>query len=134
MVFWLYQMSMRGFSPEAYREEIWEGKTTAWPAGRIMTDERPRQGDRILLWFTKTGNKEPGTYGWGVITKYRARSNVIEFRPAYPSDYLKMYPLYNDEVDRLVNEIRGPVPEATMWQVDESHARALREKIREWIK
>jgi len=120
-------------SPEEYREEVWEGKTIRWGAWQIRTGERPAKGDGIFLWFAKTGNKEPGIYGWGVIMKYEPRSNHITFRPAHPSDYLKMYPLYNRQLERIVSEVRGKMKAATMWRMEERHALALREMIRERI-
>jgi len=136
MVTWLYQMAMGRFSPEIYRESVWEGETAfGWPTFKIQSQkgERPSIGDRVVFWFVK-GSKEPGVYGWGVILKYKPRSQCIDFRPVHPSDYLMMHPLYNEEVERLIDEIRGPFAQATMWPIEEQHAKLIREKIREWIR
>ena len=133
MVFWLYQMAVMWFKPEAYRKMVWEGKRTTWTAGKIATKKRPAPGDRMVLWFAKAGNEEPGIYGWGVILKYNAHSNKVDFRPAPPSDFLKMYPLCDDEVERTIGKIRK-VPRGTMWLVEEEYAKVLRKKIHNWAK
>jgi len=134
MTCWLYQMRNDYYSHGRYRTEVWEGHpVTNWGIGeskRKPTEILP--GDMVILFFAKAGAQEPGIYGWGIITLFD--KEVIDFRPAPPSDYLKMNPLWDDEVSDIVDEIRGGMPQGTMWEVDDEPLERLRQKIAERVK
>ena len=129
MTCWLYQMNAKLYSHERYRTEVWEGNpVTNWGIGQ--SKRKPKEvlpGDIIILFFAKTGAIDPGIYGWGIITLFD--KEVIDFRPAAPSDYLKMNPLWDDEISDIINQIRGGMPEGTMWKVDYGILGQLRQKI-----
>jgi hypothetical protein len=127
-------MSAENYSPEEYRETIWEREVTRWLAGNVRTNSgiKISPGDTLIFVFVKTGTQEPGIYGWGVVIKYKA-GNVF-FRPCYPSDYLKMNPIWDDDISNLIDAIRGPVKKGTMWEVSGDHAVKLKEKVRDWMK
>jgi hypothetical protein len=122
------------YSHERYRAEVWEGyPVTNWGIGeskRKPTEVQP--GDMVILFFAKAGAREPGIYGWGIITLFD--KEVINFRPAWPSDYLKMSPLWDDEISDIVDEIRGGMPQGTMWKVKEESLGKIRQKIAEHIR
>lgn len=58
---------------------------------------------------------------------------VINFRPASPSDYLKMNPIWDAEISDIVDKIRGGMPQGTMYEVDEAVLGQLRKKIAEHV-
>jgi len=117
------------YSHGRYRTEVWEGHTvTNWYIGE--SKRKPKEvlaGDMVILFFAKSGAHEPGIYGWGIITLFD--KEVIDFRPALPSDYLKMNPLWDDEISDIVDGIRGGMPQGTMWEVGDEALEQLRQKI-----
>jgi hypothetical protein len=129
MACWLYQMANDKFSHGRYRTEVWEGNTvTNWWIGE--SKRKPTDitiGDIVILFYSKTSAEDPGIYGWGVITMFDGE--VINFRPASPSDYLKMNPLWNDGINKLIDKIRGGMPQMTMWKVEDDILRKLRNMI-----
>ena len=126
-------MNAKLYSHERYSTEVWEGNTvTNWGIGE--SKRKPKEvlpGDIVILFFAKTGAIDPGIYGWGIITLFD--KEVIDFRPAAPSDYLKMNPLWEDEISDIINQIRGRMPEGTMWKVDYGILGQLRHKIAEHV-
>jgi hypothetical protein len=136
MAVWLHQMSGESYAPEEYRETIWEGEVTRWRAGSVRTNSgiKISPGDTLIFVFVKTGTHEPGIYGWAVVSKYKEASGNVFFRPCYPSDYLKMNPIWDDKLSNLLDVIRGPVKVGTMWEVSSDHADEIKKKIHDWIK
>ena len=135
---WLYQMSVKYWRPEEYRTEVWEGQSITWESSKIT----PRglgeieSGDGIVLFFAPTANVDPGIYGWGIIHRYKRARNQIEFQVTYPSDYLKMDPIWNDEdgefdVIDLMRRIRGKATQGTMWGILPEELAEIRKMIRE---
>ena len=133
MAHWLYQMSTDYYSHKRYRTEVWEGTiVTNWTIGeskRRPTDVQP--GEIVILFFARTGAQDPGIYGWGTITFFDGE--VLNFRPASPSDYLKMNPMWDKEVSDIVDEIRGGMPQGTMYDMTDGQLRELRQKIAEHV-
>jgi len=127
---WLYQMSASEWPPERYREEVWEGQPTRWPAGRIAGDDDPAEGDMFFAWYAKTRCDDPGLYGWGVVVRGMNEFGELHWMPVFPSDYLKMHPLFDEELDSLVAGIRGPVAQGTMWAIHTPQVRELRARVR----
>jgi hypothetical protein len=129
MACWLYQMRADQYSHERYRTEVWEGNTvTNWSIGESKRKPKEVQpGDTVILFFAKTGADEPGIYGWGIITLFD--KEVIDFRPAPPSDYLKMNPLPEQEIIKIIDKIRGGMPEGTMFPVGAEELKHIRQKI-----
>lgn len=130
---WLYQMSAADWAPERYREEVWEGHVTRWPARKVSGDEEPVEGDLFLAWYAKTGCDDPGLYGWGIIARGVNEYGYLSWQPVFPSDYLKMHPLFDEEVDRVISAIRGPVPQGTMWPIAKPHLAELRAGVRKHL-
>lgn len=133
MACWLYQMRADWYSPERYRTEVWEGNpVTNWDIGKSKRKPKEVQsGDTVILFFVRTGADEPGIYGWGIITLFD--KEVIDFRPASPSDYLKMNPVPEKEVIKIIDKIRGRMPEGTMFPVDAEALKQLKQKITEHV-
>lgn len=133
MAHWLYQMNAKSYSHERYRTEVWEGNlVTNWSIGE--SKRRPKEvlpGDIVILFFVRAGASEPGIYGWGIITLFD--KEVINFRPASPSDYLKMNPLPESDIIQVIDKIRGGMPQSTMFPVADDQLKDLREKIAEHV-
>lgn len=113
---------------ENYRAEIWEGTPVFWPVQKIAQSGRPTAGDRIFCWYAKTVSKSPGICGWGVVLSYEDALHRIGWRPVFPSDVLKMFPVFDKEVSALVKSIRG-FPRGTLWPVTDEDARSLTNTI-----
>ncbi len=126
MACWLYQMNAETWSPERYRAEVWEGNTTTnWSVGKLIpAGGKPQPGEIIVLFYAKSYTNDPGIYGWGVISWCDGKE--IHFRPTSPSDYLKMKPAWNDEIDTLINGIRGGMKMGTMWEIHNYHELRLK--------
>lgn len=133
MACWLYQMDAKVWSPERYRAEVWEGGTTTnWKVGKIKpTGAKPQPGDTIILYYVKAHTTDPGIYGWGVVEW--CDGNDIHFRPASPSDFQKMKPVWNDEISDIVDRIRGGMKMGTMWEIDFNTLVELRRKISQLV-
>ena len=78
----------------------------------------------MVLFYT---GGDPGIYGWAVILRYEDKE--VYFRPTPPSDYLKMKPLWNNEVKNIIDQIRGTVKQGTMWEINITLMKKLREKM-----
>ena len=129
MAFWLYQMSAKEWSPERYRAEVWEDNDTTWETHKITPPGNPPEyGDIVVLFYAKAGATDPGIYGWAVVLW--CDGEEMRFRPALPSDYLKMNPLWNDEVSKIADNIRRGMPRGTMWIIPSDLMDRLREMIR----
>jgi len=133
MACWLYQMRADQYSHERYRTEVWEGNlVTNWSIGESKRKPKEVQfGDTVILFFARTGADEPGIYGWGVITLFD--KEVIDFRPTPPSDYLKMNPVPEKEITKIIDKIRAGMPEGTIFPVDKEELKHLRQIIAEHV-
>jgi hypothetical protein len=135
MTTWLYQMSEKYWSPERYRFEIWEGEKWAWPVGKKALGENvPQAGDTVAFFFAHYGGSDPGFYGWAVVLDWYANSDTpLMFRPAAPSDHLKMHPWWNDEASQLADAIRGKMKQRTLWVVSDDLVDRLRQGVTAWM-
>ena len=131
---WLYQMrSTKEWRPEDYRIEAWEGQRIIWPTGSVL----PRglgeivPGDTLVLFFSKSGNPYPGIYGWGVICRCDQRRKTIEFQLAPPSDYLKIDPVWDQDIHRLLDRVRENSSRKTILGISWDEFEQIRYKIRE---
>ena len=107
---WLYQMSApQGWHPRDYRLDVWEDRPNRWRVGKIVSRglKEITPGDAIVLFFAKAGNDYPGIYGWGVISRYDKQRKEIVFQVTPPSDYLKTDPIWDKDVEKLMDKIRG---------------------------
>ena len=82
----------------------------------------------------KSGTQEPGIFGWGIILGFQEDRGYIVFRPVYPSDFLKIYPIWDPDISALLDSIRGPVKVGTIWEVSNADAEKIKQKVREWVK
>ena len=91
----LYQMTADNYSPEEFRSEIWEGGLIKWPSGKISSKagQEIAPVDIVILVYVRSGAQEPGIFGWGIILGFQKDKGHIVFRPVYPSDFLKIYPI-----------------------------------------
>lgn len=130
---WLYQMTIPKWYPEDYRLEVWEGRPIIWEVGDISPRGQGEisPGDNIILFFSINGNDYPGIYGWGVIYGLNKGKFTVTFQVTPPSDYLKTDPIWDNEIEKLINKIRGKMRQKTMWGISRAEFLLIREKIRE---
>lgn len=136
MSMWLYQLSEKLWEPQRYRAEIWEAERWSWEVGRqVGAAEPPRQGDTVVFFYAPAGGRDPGFYGWAVITEWLTSDEGcrIYFRPVAPSDHLKMHPWWDKEAEGLANQIRGTVKMGTLWRISENLSASLRRGITRWV-
>lgn len=133
---WLYQMTTKDsddlvWSPEDYRMEVWEGKENKWSIRKINErgQDPIKKGDIVIFFFAKN-TKDCGIYGWAIITKIDNKKGQISFIPTFPSDYLKTTPLWNENIENLMNQIRVPIPQGTMWSITPDELEIIRVSIR----
>ncbi len=132
MAYWLYQMSADNWEQERYRAEVWEGQETTWNVNKVTpVGHSPKAGETVVLYYAPTGAKDPGILGWAVILW--SNEDEIRFRPASPSDYLKMNPLWNDEIINIITDICGKMRRGTMWEVSKDQMKRLRKQISESV-
>jgi hypothetical protein len=137
MAAWLYQMAEdEEWKPEDYRHSVWEGEMVTWLHRKIVRrgSTGPDAGDRIIFFFAKSGTSAPGICGWGVILQMHLKRGELTFRVVYPSDFLKMKPIWDTSVKKLVNDIRGGHPRATMWLARPRAYDALAAKIQDYLR
>ena len=148
---WLYQMSSGGsgglwrsaqnqpWYPSNYRQDVTEGQPVRWDVGKIYlrTQASVYKGDTVIFFFCKTGEDDPktgdfqpGIYGWGkIIAPPQYNYDQIKFVTQPPSDYLKMNVLWDNDIERITNQIRAKQYQGTMWPIGESHLQELKRKI-----
>jgi len=135
MTLWLYQMNATKWPVERYRAEVWEGSDIQnWDVGEIRSSTPkgiPQPGDMMILFYVKYRQIDPGIYGWGIVL--RCDESEMNFRLATPSDYLKMNPLWNKDVDKLITQFRGNMPRATLFEDKSNLLGDLRAKIAQHV-
>jgi len=132
---WLYQMAENeDWSPEAFRLTVWEGKSVTWEHKKVISQRglKPAPGDPVVFFFAKSRTKAPGICGWAVIVKVHPRKKEFTFRAVPPTDFLKMNPVWDKEVETLINTIRGANPRGTTWAMSADQYAAAARKIRSY--
>jgi hypothetical protein len=147
MTVWLYQMNANRplqdgsfYTPNDYQMEVESEEYLEWLTREVRpTELEPKAGDTIFYWFVTTGTDNPGLYGLGIIfssyecPEYNTDYKCIEHLPVYPSESLSDNPIYDDEIQEIVDEIRGnQAAFATMFAIDDTHTQRLFAKIQEW--
>ncbi len=132
MAMWLYQMTEGShWSPERYRQQVWEGKEIDWPVSRLVKGNLPDPGpgDMVVFFFAPTRDgggicSDPGFYGWAIIEEFyedhraKPKGYRMMYRPAPPSDLRKMAPSWDPkELPKLVDMIRGKVAQGALWHI-----------------
>ncbi len=131
---WLYQINQESWSPQRYRVEIWEGERWVWPVRKKVRGEGwPKPGDVVVFFYARSGGSDPGFYGWAIVLEWYEESKELYFRPAGPSDQLKMHPWWDQEASNLADAIRGKFKQGTLWSVLEDEAFRLRRGIFAWL-
>lgn len=135
MTLWLYQMNATKWPLERYRAEVWEGSVIQnWGVGEIRSSTStglPQPGDMMILFYVKSGQIDPGIYGWGIVL--RCDEWEMNFRLATPSDYLKMNPVWDKDVDNTITKLRGKMPQATLFEDKSKSLEHLRRKIAQHV-
>jgi hypothetical protein len=129
---WLYQLNPKDWPPETFRYEIWEKQRWHWPYGQKRGEASPATGDTIVFFYAPSGGADPGIYGQAVVELCDGKSKTLYFIPVAPTDRLKMDPWWNDEVKKIVDEIRGGMKQATLFTVSAEQVRKIRLGIRNW--
>jgi hypothetical protein len=123
---WLYQMrSLPDWGPKDFRLEVWEGSEVAWTTGRISTKTEVQPGDLTFLFFAPSGTDDPGLCGWGLITAVPA--GRVRFRPLPRTDVLKVDPIWDDAMKKIIDRIRGKVKQGTMWPIGPEELQSLKQ-------
>lgn len=134
MATWLYQIDSKSWPQERYRIEIWEGERWHWPVGQKSTQgHEPEAGDVIVFYYAKSGNTDPGFFGWAIILEWLPEDSSVYFRAVAPSDHLKMDPWWDAGAESLANDIRGAMKQRTLWFVDHELAVRLRAGVKNWM-
>jgi hypothetical protein len=132
---WLYQMNHEKFPVWRYRAEIWEGVDIQnWGFGKIKAftpETLPNIGDTMILFYVKSRQADPGIYGWGVILQWY--ETEMNFRLSTPSDYLKMNPLWDKDIDKTINDLCGVMRRATLFEDRSGLLGHLRDRIAEHV-
>jgi len=146
MTVWLYQMNAKRpledgdfYTPDDYQAEVESEEYLEWLTREVRPKEvEPKAGDTIFYWFVAAGTDQPGLYGLGIIfgcyecPEYNTEHKCIEHLPVSPSEILRDNPIYDDEAQEIVNEIRGTQTAfATMFAIDDNHTQRLFAKIQE---
>ncbi|NJN96154.1 MAG: hypothetical protein HC875_19620 [Anaerolineales bacterium] len=146
MTVWLYQMNAERplqdgsfYTPDDFREDVESEEYLEWLTREIRPKEMdPKAGDTILYWFVVSGTNQPGLYGLGVIfdcyecLKYNTEYNCIYHLPVFPSEILSDTPIYDDEIQEIVDEIRGNQKNfATMFAINDDYIQSLFARIQE---
>jgi hypothetical protein len=123
--------------------EVNEGKLIKWNVGKIYfrAQNQVSMGDSVVLFFCKTGENDPktgtfqpGIYGWGTIKNPPQDSYAqIEYIAQPPSDYLKANILWDNDIERLTNQIRAKQYQGTMWPIEKEYLIELDKKIQKHI-
>lgn len=137
MSYWFYQLNQEIWEPERFRIEIWENERWSWTVSTLRGGgEQPQPGDSVAFFYAKGHGADPGFYGWAVVLEYHKahdESKTLYFRPVAPTNHLKMHPWWNDEAQNIANEVRGPVPQGTLWRVSDEQWRRIRRGITAWV-
>lgn len=135
MTLWLYQMNATKWPIERYRAEVWEGADIQnWGVGEIRAStsaKLPQPGDMMILFYVKAGQIDPGIYGWGIVL--RCDKLEMNFRLATPSDYLKMNPVWDKDVDETIAKFCGKWRQATLFEDKGKSLEHLRGKIAQHV-
>jgi hypothetical protein len=120
------------WNPEEYRLDVWEGEEGTWHTRRINEKGQGsiNTGDIVIFFFSKSRTKDCGIYGWAIITEFDAEKGQISFIPTSPSDYLKTSPVWNKDIEDLIDQIRVPIPQGTMWSVTLDELNIIRAAIK----
>lgn len=129
-VVWLYQLSSAEWSQGEYRLGVNEGQFVAWGVGAKKGSIEPEPGDRIVCWWAKTGSPEYGVIGWGTIHG-ETYGGGIRWMPHPPTERWSMSPLLSDELEAVVDKIRGGFKQATMFLAENDDAVELISAIRD---
>src|SRR6267154_6392725 len=130
---WLYQLNQKQWSPPTFRYEIWEGQRWHWTYGQKRGDAMPETGDTLVFFYAATAGNNPGVYGWAVLERGDSESDSLYFIPTSPTNHLKMDPWWDDEAKALTDEIRGPMKQATLFQVPDALILKVRAGIKKWL-
>jgi hypothetical protein len=131
---WLYQLNQEEHPPSAFRREIWETQRWHWNYGQKRPFDHPIEvGDTVVFFYGTSKGFEPGIYAWAVIDRYDADSKTLHFIPTAPSNHLKMDPWWDEEAEKLVNLIRGPMMAATLFLVPDAMIPRVRLGIKKWL-
>jgi hypothetical protein len=138
-----------GYIPSEYGNDVNEGNLVEWnlpekPNIFRHDEPEPDSGDKIILFFCKTGFRrkgkssgirgKPGIYGLGTIKYFNRSEKHIHFMPDSPSDKLKKTPLWNDEIKGLIRHIRKNTPnQGTMWIISTGQSNTFKRLLDEWI-
>jgi hypothetical protein len=85
----------------------------------------------MILFYAPAGEPDPGIYGWAVVIRYDGEE--VRFMPSSPSDYMKMNPVWGDDVKNIIGQIRGRVAQGNVWEIEEGLFKQLRQKIAEHV-
>ncbi len=131
MSMWLYQLSEEKWSTRLFLAEIWENQHWNWSYNQKRGDGDPQRGDTVLFFYAPKDCDTPGVYGWGVIDRWEPKT--IYFTPTAPTNHLKMDPWWNEGAKVVADEIRGAMPQATLFLAKDATISKVRRGIKKWL-
>jgi len=130
---WIYQLNQQDWKPGIFRYEIWENQRWHWSYGQKRGDATPEVGDTVVFFYAPASGNDPGIYGWAIVERCDAESKTLYFIPTAPTNHLKMHPWWDDDAKSVTDEIRGPMKQATLFQVRNEMISRIRSGIRNWL-
>lgn len=96
--------------------------------------KNPAKGEIVVFFFCKGKYRiqDIGVYGWGIVSEVPKRGRIV-IRPSTPSDYLKMSPLWNGDMNRMIDKIRENFYQRTMWAISHQELQEIRTMVRRHI-
>jgi hypothetical protein len=126
---WLYQLAQNRTPRVEFLEEVAEFEVLEWPVGRKATTRKPRRGDYLVLAYAKTGAELPGIHAWALVLGWSTSDDGtrhISFQPLFPSNAMKVQPVWNPNLETMLKHVRGGTPEGTMWRLPKKHVERMR--------
>jgi hypothetical protein len=118
------------WSHDEYESSVNEGEETTYDVYKLRgKDKNPRKGDMIVLFYAPTKDPKGGICGYGEVSGYDEHVKTIDFRPVWPSDYLKTKPMWNHTVKGIIDKVRLGYPRGNMWIITPDLFTRLRQMI-----
>ena len=130
---WVYQMSEAKWSRDDFLHEI-QNSHLQWPHYKIKGQGLPAAEDTLILFYAPTGSEFPGICGQGVIERFHPRSKKITFQVDPMTKRLSERPWWDGKAKKLLDEIRGRPPRATLFSANRKQAAAIHFGVQKWLR
>jgi hypothetical protein len=131
---WLYQMSEAEWPREKFLRRVSEGKQPAWQTRKVIGRGFPSVGDRVILFYAKSGAKLPGVCGIGQFLEVHRQEKRARFKVLRPTNKLRKHPWWDADVIEFSQDIRGKSWRATLFRIPSHSARSIETGIQKWTR